>query len=140
MLHEIEVICEADVILVRQAAMLLGKKIGLGRYRLHALATAVTELAMNQVIHASGGVIKVLIVQKKDALKNDLVGVEVDCLDHGPGIVDIDLAMQDGYSTSHGLGGGLPGVRRLMDEFEIESKIGFDSWTRIVTRLWQKSC
>jgi serine/threonine-protein kinase RsbT len=53
----------------------------------------------------------------------------------GPGIADIELEMTDGYSTNRGLGGGLPGSRRLMDEFDIESALG--RGTRVVARLWQ---
>jgi serine/threonine-protein kinase RsbT len=55
--------------------------------------------------------------------------------DQGPGIPNIDLAMQDGFSTNRGLGGGLPGVRRLMDEFSIRSEVGVG--TRVAARLWR---
>ena len=62
--------------------------------------------------------------------------MEIISEDGGPGISDIPLAMTDGYSTRGGLGGGLPGVKRLMDEFEIFSEIG--KGTRIITRKWKK--
>ncbi len=63
-------------------------------------------------------------------------GIEIISEDEGPGIPDIELAMQDGFSTCGGLGGGLPGVKRLMDEFEITSK---ETGTRIVARKWKKN-
>ncbi len=61
-------------------------------------------------------------------------GIEVICEDNGPGIEDVELAMQDGYSTSEGLGKGLPGAKRLMHDFEIESVLG--QGTRVTTRRW----
>jgi serine/threonine-protein kinase RsbT len=61
-------------------------------------------------------------------------GLEVVCEDRGPGIEDVSVVMQDGYSTSRGLGMGLPGAKRLMDDFEIESNMG--RWTKIVVRKW----
>ena len=64
-----------------------------------------------------------------------MVGIEVVCKDDGPGIPDVKLAMQDGFTTNGGLGGGLPAVERLMDEFEIASTVG--GGTRIAARKWK---
>jgi serine/threonine-protein kinase RsbT len=61
-------------------------------------------------------------------------GIEVVCEDNGPGIANVELVMQDGYSTSSGLGMGLPGAKRLMDEFEIETRL--DVGTRVTVKRW----
>ena len=71
------------------------------------------------------------------AIKQDGgAGIELIAEDEGPGIPDLEQAMQDGFSTNRGLGGGLPGVKRLMDEFHITSEMG--TGTRIITRKWQQ--
>ena len=77
-----------------------------------------------------GGTIRIFRIE--DGKK---VGLEIVAQDKGPGIPDVELAMQDGYSTNRGLGSGLPGAQRLMDEFSIESELGVG--TRIVARLWR---
>jgi serine/threonine-protein kinase RsbT len=93
--------------------------------------TAVSELAHNLHFHTHlGGTISLAALDE-----GGRIGVEVVSEDQGPGIPDIDLAMQDGFSTNRGLGGGLPGVRRLMDEFSIRSEVGVG--TRVVARLWR---
>jgi serine/threonine-protein kinase RsbT len=68
--------------------------------------------------------------------KENADGIEVVARDDGPGIPDINLAMQDGYTTKKGLGLGLPGTKRLMDEFEIASEVG--RGTTVVTRKWRQ--
>ena len=65
---------------------------------------------------------------------SDRVGIEIICEDQGPGIENLELVMRDGYSTTRGLGMGLPGTRRLMDEFEIESEVG--AGTTVTVRKW----
>lgn len=80
------------------------------------IATAISELARNIVNYAVSGEVDITPVEVAGR-----TGIQVIARDHGPGIRNIDLAMQDGYSTSGGLGLGLPGVRRLMDTFEITS-------------------
>jgi serine/threonine-protein kinase RsbT len=103
----------------------------LGRVSTFCLATAVSELAHNLVRHATrGGTITVTVLRRSD--KN---GIEVIAEDDGPGIPDVTLAMQDGFSSTDGLGSGLPGAKRLMDDFEITSTVG--TGTRIVARKWQ---
>lgn len=98
----------------------------------HHLATSVSELAQNLVKHATeGGRITLAPI-----CRAGIEGVEVTAEDHGPGIEDVPRAMEDGYSTNGGLGGGLPAVRRLMDEFEITSTLG--TGTRVVARIWKK--
>jgi len=93
------------------------------------IATAVSELVTNLLRHAGGG--EILI---RDIYADSSQGIEIISLDHGPGIADINLALREGFSTSGGLGGGLPGIRRLMDELWITSELG--RGTRVITRKW----
>lgn len=95
------------------------------------MATAISELARNIVRYAVRGEIILRLVQN-DGKK----GIEVVANDDGPGIPDVGLAMQDGYSTSGGLGLGLPGTRRLMDDFEITSDFG--KGTTVTVRRWRR--
>lgn len=89
----------------------------------------ILELTRNLLAHAGGGTIVLDMVMQPDRR-----GMTVTARDHGPGIPDIDKALLDGYSTSSTLGAGLPGVRRLMDEFSIESEIGVGTTVR--TTKW----
>lgn len=91
------------------------------------LATVASELASNLWIHAGGGVLSVVVDPA-------LPGIQISTSDTGPGIENIELAMQDGYSTAGGLGCGLPGVKRLMDEVEIDSRLGEGT----IVRAWKK--
>src|SRR5437667_55874 len=93
------------------------------------VSTAISELARNIVRYATSGEIILRLVD--DGGKR---GVEVLAADTGPGILDVTLAMRDGFSTSRSLGLGLPGVRRIMDEFEISSEWG--RGTTVTTRKW----
>lgn len=114
------------------AARHLAAKAGLSLTEQFEFATAVSELATNIVKYAKKGSIVLKIIRLEV-----LVGVEVIARDDGPGIADIGLAMQDNYSTStKSLGLGLPGVRRLTDEFEIASKAR--GGTRITARKWRR--
>jgi len=122
---------EVDTITARQCAKREAERLGFRSAKAYRLATAVSELANNLRFHAlPGGTIRIAGVADRGR-----VGIEIVAEDQGPGIPDIDLAMQDGYSTNKGLGAGLPGARRLMDEFSIESRVGIG--TRIVARLWR---
>jgi len=120
---------ESDVAVARRRARELASQQGLSEVEAEALATAVTEIARNIVVHAGGG--EILFERVVDAPRR---GVVVIARDTGPGIPDVEQAMQDGFSTKHGLGFGLPGARRLVDEFEIESKTG--AGTTVTLRKW----
>ena len=121
---------EHHVAQARQAAAVLAKAIGLGRMATSDVSTSVSELAWNLFFHATGGgTITIAAIGR-----NGEVGIEVIAEDNGPGIPDVKSAMEDRFSTNGGLGGGLPGVERLMDEFEISSVVGV--MTRIVARKW----
>jgi serine/threonine-protein kinase RsbT len=93
------------------------------------VATAVSELARNILVYAGGGTIDLSLIDQ-----NSHRGVLVVAQDEGPGIADIELAMQDGYSTSNGLGLGLPGSDRLMDEFDLVSEVGVG--TTVTAKKW----
>ena len=122
---------EHHVALARQAAVALAEEIGLKRVLVYHVATGVSELANNLFSHATrGGRITLAALRREGE-----IGIEVVAEDDGPGIPDVERALQGGFSTSGGLGGGLPGVRRQMDEFEIRSTVGVG--TRIVARKWQ---
>ena len=93
------------------------------------IATAISELARNIIEYARGGEIQLTLVG--DANRR---GIRVEAHDDGPGIANIELAMQDGYSTGGGMGLGLPGTRRLMDEFVISSNVG--EATTVIATKW----
>lgn len=110
---------------------MLASQIGFDRHDAGAIRLAVSELATNLVRYAPGGEMVVSVVSTENE-----VGILIQSRDSGPGIIDVGLALTDGYSTSGGLGGGLPGVRRLMDDFAITtSPLG----TSIEARKWLSS-
>lgn len=116
-----------DIVLARRAARVLCERLGFGKADQTRLATAVSELTRNVIQYAGTGCC--FIEDRSDtACRRILVLVE----DQGPGISDLDRALTDGYSTSGGLGAGLPGTRRLVDEFQIESAPGC---TRVTIQL-----
>jgi serine/threonine-protein kinase RsbT len=100
---------------------------GLGGLKMSALSTAVSELATNVIKYAQQGLLTVQVLERSQRQ-----GIEVIVEDRGPGIADIDLAMQDHVSTGGTLGLGLPGTRRMVDEFDIESTLGVGTRVRIV--------
>jgi anti-sigma regulatory factor (Ser/Thr protein kinase) len=107
---------DCDIVAARQAARQLGSQAGVKATDLTLLATAVSEVARNIVRFTAGGEIVVQVVHL-----GDRKGVRVTARDVGPGIPDVDRAMADGFTTCAGLGVGLPGARRLMDEFAVVS-------------------
>ncbi len=98
---------------------------------LTVISTAISEVARNIVEHAVSGEIIITV-----AYNPTKTGLSVIARDEGPGIADISLAMQDGYSTGKGLGLGLPGTRRLMDEFTITSQPGVG--TTVTMKKWRR--
>jgi serine/threonine-protein kinase RsbT len=121
---------DLDIVIARTLARDTAKALGFGAIDQARIATAVSELARNIFLYAGTGSITVREVERQSRK-----GIEIVCEDQGPGIPDIDLVMQDGYSTSRGMGMGLPGAKRLMDEFEIRSHEG--EGTTIVCRKWR---
>lgn len=108
---------DQDIVLARQKGRALAGQLGFSPGDATLIATAISELARNIVSYAREGVITLQVVQNSTRQ-----GILVVATDNGPGIEDIRQAMRDGFSTSGSLGLGLPGVRRLMDEFEIKSQ------------------
>jgi serine/threonine-protein kinase RsbT len=107
---------QKDVEQVRRETRNLATRAGFESHEAESLVVAISELATNLVRYAPGGELRVAIVSAETG-----VGLAVLSEDTGPGIADVALALQDGFSTSGGLGSGLPAVRRLMDEFAIRT-------------------
>lgn len=107
---------ELDIVTARQAGRELSRSLGFCIVDLTRITTAISELARNIILYAGTGTISISIINNLD-----MVGIEIIAQDEGPGIADVEKALTDGFSTSNGLGAGLPGVRRLMDEFEIKT-------------------
>ena len=122
---------DTDIVTARQEGRRVASGLNFSPSDLTVIAAAISEVARNIVSYARSGDINIQLVEK-----NGRRGVAVVARDDGPGIADIGLALQDGYSTSGSLGLGLPGVRRLMDEFEIHSEIG--KGTVISMRKWAR--
>ena len=123
--------CDADIVSARQKGRELASQCGFPTTDLAVIATAISELARNIVRYAVHGEVVLRVLEA-----NGKRGIEVMATDDGPGIADVALAMQDGYSTSGGLGLGLPGTRRLMDEFEVKSDFG--KGTKVTVRRWKR--
>ena len=125
---------ESGIVNARSQARTIARELGFGMVDQSRIATAVSELTRNIVRYASGGRGEVVIREVTDPA--DQPGLEIIVSDEGPGIPDIAFAMREGVSTSTGLGMGLPGTRRLMDEMNIESGAG--RGTVITIRKWRR--
>lgn len=121
---------DQDIVLARQKGRSLALELGFSSGDATLIATAISELARNIVSYARNGQIIL-----KDVQGSSRVGIAVTATDDGPGIPDVAQALRDGFSTSGSLGLGLPGVKRLMDEFEIVSKPG--QGTRVGVKKWR---
>ncbi|RMH69689.1 MAG: anti-sigma regulatory factor [Gemmatimonadetes bacterium] len=116
----VRVTSEPDIVTARQKARQVAKQIGFSMVNQIKIATGVSELARNIIKYGgSDGQVEISVREE-----NGKKGILIVCSDQGPGIEDIDQAMQDGYTTAGGLGAGLPGTKRLMDEFKVESTVG----------------
>jgi serine/threonine-protein kinase RsbT len=127
---QIGIRADVDIISARQRGRALAVELGFNKAELALIATAISELARNILTYAGEGEI-VLELEERNGRR----GLVVIARDSGPGIVDTELALQDGYSTSRSLGIGLPGVRRLMDEFELSSTPG--AGTTVTAKKWR---
>ena len=125
----VTIINEWDIVAARQLGRNVAKELGFGIVDQARITTAISELARNIFLYAGKGQICIdkLFEQGK-------VGLIISATDSGPGISDIRQVMEDGFSTSGGLGAGLPGVKRLMDQFDIESSPG--DGTKIKAIKW----
>jgi serine/threonine-protein kinase RsbT len=125
----IPIASDLDIVRARQTGRTAASTLGFSSTDLTLIATAISELARNVVMYAKAGEIIVRLVRSSDKQ-----GIVVIARDQGPGIANVRQALQDGYSTSKSLGLGLQGVRRLMDEFEIESQPG--RGTVVTVKKW----
>lgn len=120
---------EWGVVNARQLGRDLAKELGFGSVDQARITTAISEVARNIYLYAPGGQICIEIVKQPGQ-----TGLKMTASDNGPGIQDIRKAMEDGYTTSGGLGAGLPGVKRLMDDFSIKSTA--EEGTEITATKW----
>ena len=118
-----------DIVVAREAGRDLARRLGFSLTDVTMIATAISEMTRNITSYAEKGEVRFYVEIRKR--RSVLV---VEAADQGPGIEHIERALEDGYSTSGGLGLGLPGARRLMDEFEIRSEDGVG--TTVVMRKW----
>jgi serine/threonine-protein kinase RsbT len=119
---------DADVVKVRQATRTLATKAALSIVEQTKIVTAASELARNTLVHGGGGVARLeLVVQA-----NQRAGVRAVFIDKGPGIPDVHLALTEGYTTGTGLGLGLSGSRRLVDQFDLRTEVGAGTEVTIV--------
>jgi serine/threonine-protein kinase RsbT len=121
-----------DVVRVRQQVRAAAADSGLSLVDQTKLVTAASELARNTLVHGGGGVARIEVIRSAGGR----AGVKLHFSDEGPGIADIDLALTDGWTTGTGLGLGLSGARRLVDEFELNSKPG--EGTSVMVVKWSR--
>ncbi len=125
-LVDVEIKEDFDIVKARARARAVAATLGFEVVDQTRIATAVSEIARNALIHGGGGKMTVSTLDQKK-------GLEIVIVDQGPGIPDINQAMKDGYSTTGGLGLGLGGAKRLMDELHVESStLG----TKVTMRKW----
>lgn len=118
---------EYDIVTVRQMIRQCAKDLGMGIVDQTRITTAVSELFRNMYNYAGGG--EVVIERGEIESHNALI---VTCIDKGPGIENLELAMSDGYTSGQGMGFGLPGTKRLVDRFEIQSELNVGTTVRIM--------
>ena len=125
-----EIRSEDEVVRVRQMVRLWATELGFSLVDLTKFVTAASELARNTLIHGGGGTLELQALQESGRR-----GLRAVFEDRGPGIADLDLAMRDGYTTGNGLGLGLGGAKRLVNDFEVFSRPG--EGTRITITRWR---
>ncbi len=123
----VEIKREGDIVLARRAGREMASTLGFRSVDQSRIATAISELARNILHYAEQGEV---VIQPLEAGR----GIEIVARDQGPGIPDLPRAMQDGYSSGRGLGIGLPGTKRLVDEMKVESETG--RGTTVTIRKW----
>ncbi len=128
--HRISIHVDSDIVAARQKGRELATELGFPSTDAAIVATAISELARNILTYAQHGEIALKIINH-----GEREGIVVVAKDDGPGIPDTERALEDGFTTSRSLGMGLPGVKRLMDEFEIFSSIG--AGTTVTAKKWK---
>jgi serine/threonine-protein kinase RsbT len=125
----VPVASEPDMVTVRRRVREVAGKVGLSLVDQTKLVTAASELARNTLIYGGGGTMQL------ESLNGPRLGIRLTFVDNGPGIPNIELALRDGFTTGTGLGLGLGGSKRLVNEFEIDSKAG--QGTRVAVTRWK---
>ncbi|MEX2574564.1 MAG: anti-sigma regulatory factor [Balneolaceae bacterium] len=120
---------DKDVVRIREYSRIVAEKIGFSANERTLIATVVSEICRNIIEYAKTGQVIIQVL-----LQNSRIGILITAVDNGPGISNIDMAMKDGFSTGRGMGIGLPGSRRIMDDFEIESTPEYG--TTVIMRKW----
>lgn len=127
--EQLPVKVEPDVVAARRRVREISSQIGFSLVDQTKVVTAASELARNTIIYGGGGTMKV------ETLNGPRSGLRLTFEDKGPGIADISMALRDGFTTGSGLGLGLGGAKRLVNEFEIDSRVG--EGTRITITRWK---
>ncbi|MCW1927659.1 anti-sigma regulatory factor [Bhargavaea beijingensis] len=125
----VDIHTEWDIVAARQLGRNEAKKVGFGTVDQARITTAISELARNIYLYAGAGKIEIERLNE-----GGLFGIAIIASDEGPGIPDVRKVMEDGYSTSGGLGAGMPGVKRLMDDFRVDTERG--KGTKITAIKW----
>jgi serine/threonine-protein kinase RsbT len=125
--YELPISAEQDVVRVRQVAREWAVDLGFSLVEQTKIVTAASELARNTLIHGGGGSVRL-----EEAVAGGRHGLRLTFEDRGPGIADLQLALKDGYTTGTGFGLGLPGSKRLMNEFQIVSNVGEGTTVSVV--------
>jgi serine/threonine-protein kinase RsbT len=128
---EVQIVDESHIVTIRKTIREIATRLGFGITDVTRIVTAGSELARNVYHYAKTGVMRWSVLETSDR-----VGIQLTFEDHGPGIRDVEEAFAPGYSTSGGLGMGLPGTKRLMDEMELSSQVGLG--TTVTVRKWRR--
>jgi serine/threonine-protein kinase RsbT len=126
---KVAIMSDADMLPARAKGRGLALELGFSKTDATLIATAISEVVRNIIVHVGEG--EVILSPLRE---NDRVGIVVVARDSGPGIKDVELAMRDGYGSKGGMGLGLPGMRRLMDDFRIDSQLG--RGTTVTMKKW----
>lgn len=121
---------ESDIVAARQAGKDMARELGFGAVDQIRVATSISELTRNVVRYAGAGSVRLSVVESSTGR----MGLEIVCEDNGPGIANIEEVLEGAYTSTQGLGLGLSGTKRLMDEFQVVSEIG--SGTTVTIRKW----
>jgi len=127
----VPIVADADIVVARGEGRALAGRLGFNRTDATLIATAISEVGRNILVHAGSGVVEIA-----KAADDHRVAIVVVARDEGPGIPDVQSALREGYATGDGLGLGLPGSQRLMDEFVIDTKVG--EGTTVTMRMWRE--
>jgi serine/threonine-protein kinase RsbT len=128
---EVPIAIESDIVIARRTVREAATQVGFGATDVTRIVTAASELARNIFQYAGNG-----SMHWRSVEENGRAGLELKFVDQGPGIADLNLALREGYSTGEGLGLGLSGAKRLMDEMDIDSRP--NQGTKITVKKWRR--